>query len=265
MILESLTNAIRTFEYDYIYIDAIFLFIWLLIVIKFKKWSALKAGILFGIAVYLIDAVFWWNIIAGPNYPEGTFIREYRIGGIQMPRPLGEYFLLKFGADFMMTLSYSLYAFTWLWIMFENIEKKDKKEMLLFTGLFFGFWMVVPFLSFWLPIDDTIVYTIRHMDTQLIAWIVNVFLGYFFLILIYGTNIFKSKRPTIIGYVFLLGCAESFFMEFPLYISGIRPINIPFLVYEIFFLFNQGAPYLYIIYDKIVPKFKEIKNKKKTI
>jgi len=257
MILQSLTDAARTFEYDYIYIDAILLTLWLLVVIKYKKWSALKAGFLFGIMVYVIDAVFWWNITAGANYPSGTFIREYWIGGTQMPHPLGPYFFLKSGADFMMTLSYSLYAFTWLWIMFENIEKRDKKEILLFTTLFFGLWMTTPLLSLLLPIDNTIVHTVRHMDTQIIAWIANVIIGYSILVIIYGTNLVKSKNLKILGYVFLIGCIESFFMEFPLFITGIRPTNIPFLIYEVFFLFNQGAPYLYILWDKVIPKLKE--------
>ena len=130
MFFQNLYDAARTFEYDYIYIDAIFLSIWILILIKNKKWSALKAGAIFGFCVYLIDAIWWWNMAAGPDFPSGTFIREYWIGGIQVPHPLGNYFLLKFGCDFMMTFSYSLFAFPWLWIMFENIEKKNIKIML---------------------------------------------------------------------------------------------------------------------------------------
>jgi len=51
----------------------------------------------------------------------------------------------------------------------------------------------------------------------------------------------------------LLGCLESFFMEFPLLISGIRPTGVLFLFFEVLILFNQGAPYLYILYDKVIP------------
>ncbi|GAI63654.1 unnamed protein product, partial [marine sediment metagenome] len=160
---------------------------------------------------------------------------------------------IKFGADFMMTFSYSMFAFGWLWIMFENFVKKNKREIVLFTSLFFGFWLLTPFLSFWLPIDNTIVDTVRYMDTQITIWIANVVIGYFILFLIYGTNIFNSKNPKIILYVMIIGCLESFFMEFPLLISGIRPTGILFLFFEVFILFNQGAPYLYILYDKVIP------------
>jgi len=262
MIMQELTNAARNFQYDYIYIDAFFLAIWIGFLIYYKKWATLKAGILFGLCVYFIDAIWWWNMPAGANYPEGTYIREYIIGGVQMPHPLGEYFLLKFGADFMMTLSYSLFAFAWFWIIFENFEKKNIKEIILFTGLYFGSWMATPFLSFWLPIDDRLVETVRHMDTQIFIWIVNVFIGYAVLSLVYGTDKFNSKNPKIIGYVFVIGCLQSFFMEFPLFISGIRPTGVEFLIYEIFFLVNQGAPYIYIIYDKIIPIITERIKKK---
>ena len=228
MIFEDITNAERTFQYDYIFIDAALLIIWLTVVIKFKKWKALKASILFGIIVYFIDAVWWWN-----TPWRDTFIREYWFGTPEraVNHPLDVDVLvniMKFGADFMMTISYSLYAFTWLWIVFENIEKKDKKEIIIFTGLFFGIWLSLPWISILLPINDMQVHTVRHMDTQLIIWIVNVFIGYSLLTIIYGTKLFKSKNPKVIFYVFVIGCTESFFMEFPLFISGIGQINIPF-------------------------------------
>ncbi len=250
---ESFKQARRLFEYDYIFIDGVFLTIWLAFLIKCKKWAPIKFGIITGFLIYTIDAIAWFNIPAGSTYPSGTYIREYWIGGIYMPRPLGDYFWIKFGADFMMTFSYSMFAFGWLWIMFENFVKKNKREIVLFTSLFFGFWLLTPFLSFWLPIDDTIVDTVRYMDTQITIWITNVVIGYSILFLIYGTNKFNCKNPKIILYVMIIGCLESFFMEFPLLISGIRPTGILFLFFEVFILFNQGAPYLYILFDKVIP------------
>ncbi|MFX1383256.1 MAG: hypothetical protein ACFFBP_12515 [Promethearchaeota archaeon] len=258
----SILDVTRVFQYDYIIVDALLLVIWLIFVINFKKWKALKVSVFFSLCVYFIDAIWWWNTPWG-----NVYIREYWFGvpevAVQHPfDPTILLNLLKFGADFMMTISYSLYAFTWLWIIFENIEKKDKKEVILFTCLFFGFWMVLPWISILIPLNDLPVHTVRHMDTQLIVWIVNVFIGYTILVVIYGTNLLKSKNPKIILYIFIIGCVESFFMEFPLFISGIRPINFAFLLYEIFFLFNQGAPYLFVIYDKI---FSFLINKKEKI
>ena len=217
------------------------------------------------IQTIIIFNVWWWNASAGANYPLGTTIREYWIDGVKMPHPLGEYFWIKSGADFMMCISYSLFAFGWLWIMYENYVKKNLKEIILYTSLFFGSWMLIPFISKILPINDTEVYTVRHMDSQMGVWISNVIIGYILFCIIYGTGKFRDRDRDfkLIGYVFLVGCLESFFMEFPLFISGIRPTGIPFLIYEIFFLFNQGAPYLYILQIEVLPFLTRKKNKKK--
>ena len=252
--IDSFKEAWRIFQYDYIYFDALVLSIWVWFLIRKKKWSAIIFGLITGICVYIIDAVAWFNIPVNSSYPPGTYIREYWIGGVYMPRPLGEYFWLKFGADFMMTFSYSMFAFGWLWIVFENFKKKNYREILTFTFIFFFSWIIVPFLSFWIPLDDTRVETVRHMSSQFILWIVNAIIGYSLLIIIYGTRKFKHKNQIIIFYVFIIGCLESFFMEFPLFIFGIRPTGIGFLLYEIIILFNQGAPYLYILYDLVLPR-----------
>ena len=264
LLYESFNRATRNFEYDYIFIDSIFLTIWIAILIKYKKWNPIKFGIVTGLIIYFIDVIVWFNLPAGSNYPSGTYIREYWIGGIYMPRPLGNYFWPKFGADFMMTFSYSMFAFGWLWIMFENFVKRNTKEILTFTLIFFGSWMLIPFLSFGIPLNDTLVESVRYMDTQMVAWWINILVGYFILFLIYGTNKFKSKKPKIILLVFIVGCTNGFFMEFPLLISGIRPTGVLYLLYDVFLMFNQGAPYLYIAYDKVLP-WLVVKTKKKTL
>jgi len=254
-LFESFNQAIREFEYDYIFFDGIFLTIWIAILIKYKKWNPLKFGVFTGFILYFIDCIVWFNLPAGPNYPAGTFIREYWIGGTYMPRPLGDFFWLKFGADFMMTFSYSMFAFGWLWIMFENFFKRNTKEVMLFTLTFFTFWILIPLFSLLLPLNDTSVVSIRYMDTQMIAWSINLVVGYLFLSLVYGTKKFGSRKPKTILYVFIVGCMGAFFMEFPLLIFGIRPTGILYLSYNVLFMFNQGTPYLYILYDKVLTWF----------
>lgn len=252
-LFESFNQARRIFDYDYIFFDSFFLTIWIAILVKYKKWNPLKFGIFTGFIIYFIDSIVWFNLPAGNNYLAGTFIREYSIGGVYMPRPLGDYFWAKFGADFMMTFSYSMFAFGWLWIMFENFFKKNLKEILQFTLIYFISWMLIPLFSLIIPLNDIQVDTVRYMDTQMIAWSINLIVGYLFLSLIYGTNKFGSKKPKTILYVFVVGCVGAFFMEFPLLIFGIRPTGVFFLLYEVLFMLNQGAPYLYVLYDKILP------------
>ena len=97
------------------------------------------------------------------------------------------------------------------------------------------------------------IFSILTADTQLIIWIVNVIIGYIFLTIIYASGKFGERNLKYILFAFIIGLSQSFFMEFPLFISGIRPTGVVFLIYEIFFLFNQGAPYLFILHDKIIP------------
>ncbi len=254
-LFESFNQARRIFDYDYIFFDGFFLTLWIAIMVKYKKWNPLKFGIFTGFIIYFIDSIVWFNLPAGNSYLAGTFIREYSIGGVYMPRPLGDYFWVKFGADFMMTFSYSMFAFGWMWIMFENFFKKNLKEILLFTLIYFISWMLIPLLSLIIPLNDTQVDTVRYMDTQMIAWSINLIVGYLFLSLIYGTNKFGRKKPKIILYVFVVGCVGAFFMEFPLLIFGIRPTGVLFLLYDVLLMLNQGTPYLYVLYDKVLPWF----------
>ena len=264
MLLNSFEPS-RLFEFDYVLFDAIFLVGWLFILVKNKKWNALYFGLFCAIITWMIDALWWWN--APYN---GTYIREYFIGGIDGIEVHGhlQYLPFKFACDFMMTISYSLYAFPWMWIMYEYISKKtsegeltrdDWESISLYTSYYFGTWLLLPFLMYLIPLNNTQIYTVRHMDTQIMVWVVNVIVGYTILALIYGTPLIRKIKPEaknqkqVILYVLIVGCLESLFMEFPLFISGIRPTDPVFLIIEIFLLVNQGAPYLFIAYDIVLP------------
>lgn len=264
MLLNSFEPS-RLFEFDYVLFDALFLAGWLFLLIKKKKWNALYFGIFCAAITWMIDALWWWN---APY--QDTFIREYFIGGmngVEVHSHL-QYLPMKLACDFMMTISYSSYAFPWMWIMYEYIDKnasegglnrEDWNSISIFTSYYFGAWMLLPFFMYLIPLNNTLIYTVRHMDTQIIVWIINLFVGYTIFALIYGTRIIKKLKPEaknqkpIILYVLLVGCLESFFMEFPLFIWGIRPTDPVFLIIEIILLVNQGAPYLYIAYDIVLP------------
>ena len=47
-------------------------------------------------------------------------------------------------------------------------------------------------------------------------------------------------------------------MESYLLFTGIRPSGFDLLLYDSLILTNQGIPYLYVIFDKIIPKIKEM-------
>jgi hypothetical protein len=247
--LSHFTEISRVFQYDYIYIDAVFLIGWLALLVYHKKWPALAFGIVIAPIIYFIDAGIWWNTLL----ESGNYIREYWISGIQLSHPLNSYALQKFGADFMMTISYSLFTFPWLWIMFENFYQKNRREILTFTIYYFGAWMIVPFLSLLVNIDNSLVETVRHMGGQIDFWIFNAVMAYVLLFVVYGTNLFGSKNPKKILCVFVVSFLGSLIMELPLYASGIRQTGLVFVLFEGLILLNQGVPYLFLVYDKVIP------------
>jgi hypothetical protein len=237
----------RIFQYDYIYIDAVFLVIWIAILIFNKKYKALIFGVIIAPIIYFIDAYIWWNTQAGPLFPSTTFIREYWIGGVVMPHPLGIYFWQKFGADFMMTISYALYAFPWIWICFENLKSKNFRSITKYTILWFGFWILVPLLSILFSVNDTLVQSVRHMNSQYTGWVISFIIAFSLLFIVYRKNI------SVVFKVFLIGVVGALVMELPLYIFHIRPMTLSVLFFDAIFMLNLGVPWLFLVYDKVLP------------
>lgn len=242
-------QARRVFQYDYIYFDAFFLLIWLAVLMRDKQYRALIFGLIIAPIIYFIDAYIWWNSSAGPNYPPGTYIREYWIGGNQVPRPQGQYMWPKFGADFMMTISYALFTFPWLFIVFRNLRqgKLFSKEVVKYTLIWVSMWFLTPLLSALLSINDTPVEAVRYMNSQFPVWIINLFIGYGLLLVVYRNNL------ALVGRILGIGVLGALIMELPLYLFRIRPTGILFVIFEGFFLLNQGVPYLFLTFDKIIP------------
>jgi hypothetical protein len=223
IVLEINKDIARRFEFDYILFDALFLLIWVALLLWQKRYGPLKTGVVCAVIVYVIDGVIW----------TATGVREY---GISSP-------WLKFPVDFMMDVSYGIIAFSWVWIAF---ERQSACDVALWTILLFAGWLAIPFVSRWVPLIDDPVMTVRHMSSRVWLHIAVVIVGYAALIAL-GYD-FKT-----IAYVFWVGCMLAFMMEFALLVSGIRSSRLALLVYETLILTNQGIPYLYVIKNKILP------------
>jgi hypothetical protein len=222
-ILELNQNVARNFEFDYILFDALFLAIWVALLIWQKRFGPLKAGLILAVIVYLIDAIIWTR----------TGVREYGI-----PAPW-----FKHPVDFMMDVSYGIVAFSWVWIAF---ERRSFRDVAFWTILLFVGWLILPFASRWISLVDIPIMTNRHMSSRVWLHVTVVVVGYVALIVL------GYDWKTIL-YVFWAGCMLAFAMEFPLFVSGIRPTGVTFLIYETLILTNLGVPYLYIIETKILP------------
>jgi len=211
----------RSFQFDYVIFDALFLLIFVVCLFRQRRFAALLSGLFAAVVFYAVDAVFWTRY----------GIREYSISEAWMRPPL----------DFMMDVSYGIITFGWLWVI---LERRSTRDVLFWTLLVFGGWLLVPLLSFSIPLRDDAVLTVRHMQGQLSYHVLIVAVGYLLL------AILKYPLSTIL-YVFWAGCMLSFMMEASLMVSGIRPWNPVLLGYETLFLYNLGVPFFFVFFDKV--------------
>jgi hypothetical protein len=183
-------------------------------------------GFVCGILFLIIDGVIWWN----------TGIREIDPSNT------------KIYVDFMMDFSYGLLAFSWVMIMF---ERNSVKEVLLWTLFLYVGWLLIASLSQLLPLIDLEITTIRHMRSLRVVEITTVVCGYLLLIIL------RYNIKTIL-FIFWVGFMLSFMMESYLLITQIRPSGFELLLYDSLILTNQGIPYLFVIFDKIIPKIRNL-------
>ena len=223
MILNIDHDITRHFEFDYLIFDAVFLALYVTLLIVEKRVVPLKAGLICAVLIYIIDGIIW----------TATGVREY---GISAP-------WMKHVVDFMMDVSYGIVAFSWVWIAFES---KSARDVFLWTAMLFAGWLLVPFASTLVDLYDAPITTVRHMESQVWVQILVVIAGYATLVAL------KYDLKTLL-YVFWIGCMLTFMMEFSLFISKIRPPNVKVLIYETLILTNQGIPYVYVIWDRILP------------
>jgi hypothetical protein len=216
----------RNFQFDYILFDAVFLALMVGLLIWRKRYSPLTAGLVCGVLIYIVDGVVWYS----------TGVREYGIAAPWMKHPV----------DFMMDFSYGVIAFSWMWIAF---EKKSWGDVAFWTAMVLGGWLIIPAVSFAVPLYDEPIMTVRHMQSQVGFQISAVLGGYVLL------TVLRYDWRTIL-YLFGVGCMLGFMMELPLLVTKIRPTSFKLLVFETVILFNQGVPYLYVYWDKVLPWIK---------
>jgi hypothetical protein len=225
-------DVIRNFDLDYLVFDLVLCIIFVVFLFQQKKILPFIVGLLCGLLFLIIDGIIWWNTGVREIYPTD----------------------MKIAVDFMMDFSYGLLAFSWVMIMF---EKKNVKEIVLWTTLLYGGWLLIASLSQLIPLNDTNILTIRHMKHLRFVEISTVIIGYLMLIFL------KYNYKTII-FIFWVGTMLSFMMESYLFITQIRPWNgLDLLIYDSLILTNQGIPYLYVIFDKILPKLSDLRRNRK--
>lgn len=224
-----MANAVvtRTFGMDFIYFDIILLFIWIYFLIKKKYWLSIAWGLCGWLIYIFTDYVLWYLI---------TQTREYKG------------FLNPFIFFLWFCFSPGFVQFSYVFTMF---EKRNSKDLIMFTIIFYVGWILVGFCSQVLPIDDRIIEVSRDMDiaNQRINELVMVLIN----IVVAMVLLFKKKlRLEDILYLFLVGILVEFSLELSLAVSGIRQAqgvwSVELMIINTLLEFNLGIVLMYLVW-----------------
>ena len=224
-----MTEAVvaRTIGIDFIYLDLLFITIWVSFLIKRKYWTPIKWGLLGWIIYIFVDYVYWYLITQTRHYtgPLDPFL-----------------FFLWF------CVSPGFVQFSYVIVMF---EKRNKRELIFWTLLFFIGWTLVSVGSQILPINDTLIEVYRDMNVENQRF--NEVLMVLINIVIAAALYYKKKlRLEDILFLFLVGTLVEFGLEFTLSVSGIRQEqggwSLITMIVNTLIEFNLGIILMYLLW-----------------
>ncbi|MFX1308769.1 MAG: hypothetical protein ACFFB6_02410 [Promethearchaeota archaeon] len=217
----------RTIGMDFIYFDIIFLIIWIFFLIRKKYWLSIAWG-LCGWLIYIFTDYILWYLITQTRHYTGPLV------------PLVFFLWFCFSPGFV--------QFSYVFVMF---EKRNFKDLLNFTLLFYLGWTFVALGSQIIPLDDRLIEVSRDMSignqrfNEMIMVLINVIIA----LILY---LKKKLRLEDILYLFLVGILVEFSLEFSLAISGIRQSqgtwSLGLLILNTLLEFNLGIVLMYLLW-----------------
>jgi len=217
----------RTLGVDFIYFDLIFLSIWIYFLIKKKYWIPILWGILGWVAYLIADYYIWYTIMESRTY-EGPINNHI-------------FFLwFCFSAGFA--------QFSYVAVMF---EKRNWKELWLWTLIFYLGWILVGGGSQLIPLDDRIIRVSRNMDAnrQRLTFTLMTLGNVVIAAILY---LFKKFRLEDVIYLFIVGILVEFCLELSMSISGIRmeqgTWSLELMIVNTLIEFNMGIILMYLLW-----------------
>ncbi len=208
----------RSFNTLYIWLDSIWLILFLGILIYRKKYTAITIGFIMGIVYFIVDY--------------GIFYLALSTRVVNGADP--------FGLLFWLSMSYGFTNFTWIWLLLEKDGKSLEWSMLPIIG-----WFTVSLLSQNFGTSLPLIVISRQIRSYHGVMILILAIGYLFLIV---QNLSASKPKFPIKRLLLIGFGVQFSWEFVLLLTGIRPEGFKPLIMNSLIETNLGMPYIYLIF-----------------
>ena len=218
--------AARTMNSLYIWIDIIFLFLLLGVLLYTKRVQAIIAGLAAGILYFAVDY--------------GIF---YQALGTRVVTGADPFWFLLW-----LSMSYGFTNFVWIWCWLDRDGHAFEWSAFILTG-----WLCTALLSQNFGAGFAQISIVRGTSAYHGVMALLLFVGYGILCVYNIRQKDKNKRAPIL-WILAIGILVQFGWEFVLAITGIRNISLNTIVVNSLLETNMGLPYLYLIHRAINKK-----------
>jgi len=217
----------RVFNILFIYLDIIWLVALAVILVVFKRFQALIAGIIGGLIYFLVDYGIFY-LLLDTRVVEGA----------------STVWLLLW-----LSISYGFTNFVWIWLWLDRDGHALSWSILIISG-----WLAVAFLSqnFGGSFAEVTIY--RGTGSYHGVMALLLFIGYAIFVI---KNLRSREKKIKIGWILAIGILVQFSWEAVLLISGIREPSIIPLAINSLIETNMGLPFLFLIHRAISSRYDE--------
>lgn len=214
--------AARSFNYLYIYLDILWLAVYALMLLRFKRYPAVLAGLAGGVIYFAVDY--------------GIFYALLHTRVITGADPF--WFLL------WLSMSYGFTNFAWIWLLLDRDGHGLEWSLMTVAG-----WVAIAALSQNFGAGFPQVSIQRGTTAYHGVMALILLVGYLYLIIRNLAN--RPGAQVNILRLLMIGIGVQFSWEAVLLLSGIRPSSLLPLIVNSLIETNLGMPYLYLIHEAV--------------
>jgi len=219
--------ASRVFNLLFIYLDILWLVTLFVILLVFKRYQAIIAGLAGGIIYFLVDYGIFYLLL------DTRVVQGANIAWLLL----------------WLSMSYGFTNFVWIWLWLDRDGHAIEWSVLIISG-----WIATAFLSqsFGGAFGNITIYRGTGSYHGIMALLLLI--GYAILVI---KNIKQKETKIKILWILAIGILVQFSWEAVLLISGIREPSIVPLVVNSVLETNMGLPFIFLIHQAISSRYDE--------
>lgn len=229
MPLVSEVIAARTMNALYVWLDLVFLVVFVVVLVWTKRYQALIAGAIGSIVYFVVDYGIFY-LLLGTRTVEGA-------------DPF--WFLL------WLSVSYGLTNLAWIWVWLDRDRRAAEWSIFIISG-----WLAIAILSTTFGGSSAEISIMRGTADYHGVMAALLFVGYAILCVGNIRQKDPAKRAPLL-WILAIGILVQFSWEAVLAVTGIRNLSLNTIVINSLLETNMGMPYLYLIHRAVTRKWDE--------